>query len=171
MRRHLARISDLFMFGRYASVHCVLERLLQSTDPITISEFFCPQGHRIDKRPLESSNCEISTCVRPGMTLQASIDDWTISVGSRCPTCSINLSRRTGFVLSPPLLAFELDHTLPTWDQSLHIACGDSHVHYNIRGIIHHAGRTLVYNSCDLASISARDSIVVLYSRESSASL
>lgn len=74
-------------------------------------------------------------------------------------------------MLSPPLLAFELDHTLPTWDQSLHIACGDSHVHYNIRGIIHHAGRTLVYNSCDLASISARDSIVVLYSRESSASL
>ena len=41
-RRRLARISPQFTFGRYASVHCILEQFLQTDDPIIAADIICP---------------------------------------------------------------------------------------------------------------------------------
>lgn len=51
-------ISALF-FGRYASIHCIAERLFRTCHPITMSDLVCPNEHDVDRNRSPTANCEM----------------------------------------------------------------------------------------------------------------
>ena len=104
-------------------------------------------------------------------------------------TCDTYLIKRTTFVWTPPLLAFDISigSTL-SLDPVLQISCDNSHVCYNLRGIIYYdnshftvrvvtstgfiwfhdgifTGRSLVYESHDLNSITTEKAVMAFYIR------
>jgi hypothetical protein len=186
-RRRLARFSAEFTFGSYASVHSVAERLLKTCAPITTSDLYCPNNHDILRNPSSTSNCEI--IINGGPSLQACVDDFTFETSSKCSTCNMYLSRVTTFIRTPPLLAFDLGNNAPFFNPVLSVSCRDTHVRYSLRGIIYFenghftervitatgmvwfhdgmfTGRSLLYETNDLTSISRDHAVMAFYSRD-----
>ena len=91
LRHRMARISDQFAFGRYASVHCIMEQLLKTTRPVTTADILCPNGHDIDRNHFPTCSCQIIVFGRPGMSLQEYVNDFSVSLSSKCSTCNVNL--------------------------------------------------------------------------------
>jgi hypothetical protein len=114
MRRRLARISTEFIFGRYTSVHHIIERFFKTRYPVTISDLMCPNGHVVDRHRSPTSSCEIIVFAQPGTSLQYCIDNFTHSTASKCTTCDTFLLRKTSFVQSPPVILFDLGTRLCT---------------------------------------------------------
>lgn len=191
-RRRLARISPQFTFGRYASVHCIFEQFLQTDDPVIVSDIVCPNGHPVDRNRLTTCNAEIILFGRPGLGLQGYLDDFTLPLHSKCPTCDRNLLRRSTFVQAPPLLAFDLSNNFDclSLDQVLQVACQGSQISYHLRGVIYFdnqhftervitntglvwyhdgmfTGSSLVYNSNNVSSIITERAVMAIYRRES----
>jgi hypothetical protein len=194
-RRHIARTAQEFTFGSYASVQSIGEHLFRTQEVITTSNVFCSEsgGHNIGRNQHSStSNFQVIILETTETSLQACIDDFTIELASRCMTCDSHLMKRTTFVLTPPLLAFDISitgcSTLLSLDPVLWISCDNSRVCYNLRGIIyydnHHftervvtstgliwfhdgifTGRSLVYESNDLTSINTENAVMAFYIR------
>jgi hypothetical protein len=133
LRRRMARISDQFAFGRYASVHCIMEQLLKTTRPVTTADILCPNGHDIDRNRSPTRSCQIIVFRCPGMSLQEYVDNFTVSLSSKCSTCNVNLLRSTMFVHTPALLAFDLGRDVPSLDPVLQITCTNTRIPYNLR--------------------------------------
>ena len=84
VRRHLATISTEFMFGRYTSVHCIIERFFKTHNSVTISDLTCPNGHAIDRQQSPTSSCQIIVFAQSGTSLQYCMDNFTDSTASKC---------------------------------------------------------------------------------------
>ena len=121
IRRHLARVSTEFTFGSYASVHSITEKLLETSEPVTTSDLYCPNNHVINRNLSSTSNCEI--IIVGGPSLQACVDNFTFETATRCSTCDTYFSRVTTFIQTPPLLAFNLGNNAPFLDPVLWISC------------------------------------------------
>ena len=188
-RRHLARFSSEFTFGSYASVHSIVEQFLKTCAPVTTSQLCCPNNHEILRNQSSTSNCEIIINPQAGPSLQACVDNFTIETASKCSTCNMNLSRVSTFMQTPPLLAFDLGNIAPFLDPIIWVPCQDTCVRYSLRGIIYFenghftehvitstgmawfhdgmfTGRSLVYETNDLTSISRDHAVMAFYSRE-----
>lgn len=189
MRRCLARISTDFIFGRYSSVHCIVERFFKTSFPVTISVLTCPNRHHVvnNIQRSETSSCEIIVLAQPGSSLQHCIDNFTHSTASRCLTCDASLLRSTSFVQTPPVIVFDLGVCVPSLSSVLRITCGeDVRASYNLRGIIyyrnHHftsrfisrtgmiwfhdgmfTGNSLVYEGQNIDSITTETAIMAFY--------
>ena len=188
-RRRMARISQEFTFGSFASVQSIGEYLFSTQEVVTTSEVICSEGHNVRRDRRLSTNFQIIILGTTETSLQACIDNFTIELGSRCVTCDSHLMKHTTFVLTPPLLAFDISiaSTL-SLDPVLWISCDNSRVCYNLRGIIyydnHHftervvtstgliwfhdgifTGRSPVYESHDLTSITTENAIMAFYIR------
>ncbi|KAF8809765.1 hypothetical protein BYT27DRAFT_7019149, partial [Phlegmacium glaucopus] len=139
MRRHLARISANFTFGSYASVHCIFEQFLCTQQPVLVADTICPNGHDTNRQQLSTCNGEVVIFGQPVMSLQACIDDFTQTLGSRCHACDSNLSLKSKFVQTPPLLAFDLSNNFnsPYVDAELDVIG----VQYFLRGVIYFANQ------------------------------
>ena len=63
MRRHLARISADFIFGRYSStyssVHSIIERFFKTSDPVTISDLMCHNRHVVNIQQSQTSTTRL----------------------------------------------------------------------------------------------------------------
>ena len=115
------------------------------------------------------------------------MDNFSHQLASRCVTCNIHLTRCTTFVRTPPLLAFDISNVSTlSLDPVLWILCDNTRICYNLRGIIyydnHHftervvtstgmiwfhdgifTGRSLVYESQDLNSITTENAVMAFY--------
>ena len=123
---------------------------------------------------------------RPGMSLQACMDDFTVGISSECSTCNAHLLRKTYFVQTPPVLVFDLGCSMPSLSPELWITCGTGHVRYTLRGVVYlknehftlHVitstgmiwfhdgmltGSSLVYESRDVASICTDGAVMAFY--------
>ena len=139
MRRRLAQISTEFLFGHYTSVHCIIDCLFKTCNPVTISDLMCPNGHVVDRQRSPSSSCEIIIFAQPGTSLQYCMDSFTHSAASKCLTCDAFLLWTTPFVQSPPVIIFDLGACVPSLSSVLWIPCSETgHVCYNLRGIIYY---------------------------------
>ena len=138
MRRRLARNSADFLFGRYTSVHSIIEHFFKTSDPVMISDLMCPNGHVVDRRRSPTSSCEVIVFAQPGTSLQHCIDNFAHSTASKCLTCDTCLLRTTSFVQSPPVIIFDLGACVPSLSPVLWISCGETRVCYNLRGIIYY---------------------------------
>jgi hypothetical protein len=186
MRRRLSRISAEFTFGRYASVHSIAERLFRTCQPVTMSDLVCPNEHDVDRNRSPTANCQMIVFGRPGMSLQACMDDFTACVSSKCSTCDACLFRKTSFVQTPPVLVFDLGTSVPSLSPELSITCGTTRVHYTLKGVVYldnehftsrvitsasmiwfHdgllTGASLVYESRDISSISTDGAVMAFY--------
>jgi hypothetical protein len=192
-RRRLARFSTEFTFGSYASVHSITEQLMKTCEPVTTSHLYCPlvNSHNVNRNPSTTSSCEV--IIFGGPSLQACMDNFTTETASRCSTCNTYLSRSTTFIQTPPLLAFDLSNNVPFLDPFLWISCqlDDTRTRYSLRGIIYYenshftervitstgmvwfhdgmfTGRSLLYESSNLTSISRDNAVMAFYSRDPS---
>ncbi|KAF8811300.1 hypothetical protein BYT27DRAFT_7089946 [Phlegmacium glaucopus] len=111
-RRRLARISQEFTFGSYASVQSIAEHLFRAQEIVTTSDIFCSDGHGTDGRDRRSSTSSYQIIILGSTesSLQACMDNFTLQLASRCATCNTHLMKRTTFVQTPPLLAFDLSN-------------------------------------------------------------
>jgi Helitron helicase-like domain at N-terminus/PIF1-like helicase len=192
MRRRLARISTEFVFGRYTSVHSIIERFFTTSDPVTISDLMCPNGHVVDRQGRSpTSSCEIIVFSQPGTSLQHCMDNFSHSTASKCLTCDTCLLRATSFVQSPPVIIFDLGTcaSVPSLSSVLWITCGETgRVCYNLRGIVYYnnqhftsrfvtgtgmiwfhdgllTGTSLIYEGQDVDSITTETAIMAFYTR------
>jgi hypothetical protein len=124
----------------------------------------------------------------PGMSLQEYVDNFTVSLSSKCSTCNVNLLRSTTFVHTPALLAFDLGRDVPSLDPVLQITCTNSHIPYNLRGVVYFSdkhftarvitnagtvwfhdgmltGSSLLYESQNLATVYTDRAILAVYGR------
>jgi hypothetical protein len=101
----------------------------QATAPVIVADITCPNGHNVDRNRSSTCNGEVIVFGRPGLSLQACLDDFVLTLHTRCPTCSSYLSHTSTFAQTPPLLAFDLgnnfDSTIPM-DPVLEINCQGS---------------------------------------------
>jgi hypothetical protein len=71
-------------------------------------------------------------------SLQACMDNFTLQLASRCATCDSYLMRRTTFIKTPPLLAFDISNgSTLTLDLVVWILCDNSCIRYVLRGVIY----------------------------------
>jgi hypothetical protein len=71
-------------------------------------------------------------------SLQDCMDNFTLQLASKCPTCSTYLIKHTTFVQTPPLLFFDLSiGSALTLDSVIWISCENSCVHYILRGVVY----------------------------------
>jgi hypothetical protein len=191
-RRCLARISQEFTFGSYASVQSIGEYLFAAQEIVTTSDVFCSNGHRRDGRNGQSSTSSYQILIIHGSTensLQACVDNFTLELASKCATCNTYLIKRTTFVQTPPLLSFDLSNgSRLTLDPVVWISCENSCVCYVLRGVIYFdnnhftervvtstgmvwyhdgifTGRSLVYETQNLTSITTENAVMAFYIR------
>jgi hypothetical protein len=190
MRHHFARLSGEFLFGQYASVHAIIDRLFSSSVPVLRSERCCQNGHIVESEERAVSSCEIMTPNAPdNCTIQQYIDNFAVPLSSFCPDCGCNLVRLFSFACHPPLLAIDLwrGHLAP-FDPDLHVKVDGIRRHYSLRGVIYFAanhftarvvtqagivwfhdgmlsGSTLVYESANVSLMPRSDSILAIYTR------
>ena len=128
---------------------------------------------------------------KPGRNITSCVDNFTIETASKCSTCNSCLLRVTTFIQMPPLLAFDLGNNAPLLDPVLWISCQchDTHTRYSLRGIIYFenshftehvitstgmvwfhdgmfTGRSLLYETNNLTSISRDHAVMAFYSRD-----
>jgi uncharacterized protein DUF6570/helitron helicase-like protein/PIF1-like helicase len=190
-RRQLARISQDFTFGSYACVQSIGDRLFRADEIITTSNVFCPDGHSTDslrERRSSTSSYQILILDSTEISLQACVDNFTHQLASKCQTCDSYLMKRTMFVQSPPLLAFDISSSALTLDPVIWISCLNSRFCYVLRGVIYFqnqhftervvtstgmiwyhdgifTGPSLVYESQDLTTIAMENAIMAFYAR------
>ena len=191
-RRRLARISQEFTFGSYASVQSIGEHLFRADEIITTSDVFCPRGHdgaNNRNRRSSTSSYQIIILGTTESGLQAYMDNYTLQLASKCATCDSFLTKRTTFVQTPPLLAFDLSNgSTLTIDPVIWILCNNSRIHYVLRGVIYFdnqhftervvtsssmiwyhdgifTGPSLVYESQDVTSITNENAVMAFYTR------
>ena len=192
-RRQLARVSQEFTFGSYASVQSIGDYLFAAQETVTTSELFCSNQHRRDRNSQSSvSSYQIIIGGTTETSLQACMDNFTVQQASKCATCDTYNIRHTTFVQTPPILAFDLscgsDLSITSIDPVVFISCENSRIHYVLRGVIYFynnhftervvtstgmiwyhdgifTGRSLVYESQNLASITAKDAVMAFYIR------
>ena len=190
-RYKLARMDDEFAFGRYASVHTIINRLLVSWEPVTRSVRRCHADHAMDSDERDSHSCKIpimgdSTPIR--YSIQEYIEDFSVPLSVTCIECSNKLVRSFSFVCHPPLLCIELWHRPRLLDPVLHIDAGGFRRQYNLRGVIYFLGKhftsrfiarngmvwfhdglltgsSLIYMSSDISSIPIEESTLAIYIR------
>ena len=120
------------------------------------------------------------------MSLQACINDFTLSLGSKYHTCDINLLQTSRFVQTPPLLAFDLSNNFDS--QYLNPELNIIGVQYFLRGVVYFAnqhftehiitdsgmvwyhdgmftGRSLVYISDNCATVTSHGAIMAIYAQ------
>ena len=187
VRRHLARISTEFIFGRYTSVHCIIERFFKTHNPVTISDLTCPNGHAVDRQRSPTCSCEIIVFAQSGTSLQYCMDNFTESTASKCLTCDTFLLRTTSFVQTPPVIIFDLGSCVPSLSSVLWIPCGETgRVRYNLRGLVYYkdqhftsrfvtetgmiwfhdgmlTGSSLIYDGQDIDSITTENAVMAFY--------
>jgi hypothetical protein len=139
MRRRLARISTEFLFGRYTSVHSIIERFFKVSEPVMRSDLMCPNRHVVDRHPSLTSSCEVILFAQPGASLQHCVDNFTHSTGSRCLTCDTYLLRTTSFLQFPPVMVFDLGACVPSLSSILWITCNETRISYSLRGIVYYS--------------------------------
>ena len=118
------------------------------------------------------------------------MDNFTLDLASRCVTCNIHVMKRTTFIQTPPLLAFDIScsSTLISIDPVVWILCDNSRIRYDLRGVIYFdnqhftervvtttgmiwyhdgifTGPSLVYESQNLTSITGEKAVMVFYTR------
>jgi len=190
-RRHLARVSQEFTYGSYTSVQSIGDYLFLAHEIVTTSDIFCSNGHRTHggHHQLSVSSYQITIVESTERSLQACMDNFTLQLASKCTTCNTYLKKHTAFVQTPPLLAFDLSNgSALTLDSVVWILCENSRVRYVLRGIIYFnnqhftervvtstgmiwyhdglfTGRSLVYESQDLTSITTENAVMAFYIR------
>ena len=190
VRRRLARISTEFIFGRYSSVHSIVERFFRTSGPVTISDLMCPNGHVVDRQRSLASSCEIFVFPQPDSSLQHCVDNFSHSTASKCSTCDTFLLRTTSFIQSPPLIIFDLGTCVPSVSSVLLISCGETghdRVRYKLRGIVYYedqhftsrfitesgmiwfhdgmlTGSSLIYEGQNIDSIPIETAVMAFYS-------
>ena len=104
-------------------------------------------------------------------------------------TCNNYLTKYSTFVHTPPFLAFDISNgSTLSLDPVLWISCDNSRIRYNLRGIIYYdnqhftervitstgmiwfhdgifTGRSLVYESQDLNTITTENAVMAFYLR------
>ena len=187
-RLRLARVSQEFTFGSYASVQSIAEYLFRAEEIITSSDIFCPDGHA-NNRDRQSSmySYQIIILASTENSLQACMDNFTLQLASKCATCDSYLMKRTTFVQTPPLLAFDISNgSRLTLDPVVWILCDNSRIRYALRGVIYFdnehftervvtstgmiwyhdgifTGPSLVYESQDTPSITIENAVMAFY--------
>ena len=197
LRRRLARLSQEFTFGSYASVQSLGEFLFHTQEIITTSHVSCSEGHnvsagvngRIRGHQSSTSNFQIIILDTIENSLQGYIDNFKHQLVSRCVTCNNYLTKYSTFVHTPPFLAFDISNgSTLSLDPVLWISCDKSRIRYNLRGIIYYdnqhftervitstgmiwfhdgifTGRSLVYESQDLNTITTENAVMAFYLR------
>ena len=120
--------------------------------------------------------------------MQACVDNFTHRLASKCQTCDGYLMKRTMFIQSPPLLAFDISSCALTLDPVIWISCLNSRFRYVLRGVIYFenqhftervitstgmiwyhdgifTGPSLVYESQDLTTITMQNAVMAFYAR------
>ena len=126
-RHKLARMDDEFAFGRYASVHTIMNQLLVSQEPVTRLICCCHTDHAVDSDEHDSHSCKIlimgdSTPTR--YSIQEYMEDFSVPLSVTCIESSNKLVHSFSFICHPPLLCIELWHRLHLLDPVLHINAG-----------------------------------------------
>jgi hypothetical protein len=191
-RHRLARVSQEFAFGSYASVQVIGEYLFLAHEVVTTSDVFCSNGHghggthgRFHRSSV--SNYQIIILGTTERSLQACMDNFTLQLVSKCTSCNTHLIKRTRFVQTPPLLAFDLSSgSALTLDSVIWILSVNSRIRYVLRGVIYFdnqhftervvtstgmiwfhdgifTGPSLVYESQDLSSITTENAVMAFY--------
>ena len=196
LRHCLASLDDDFTFGRYASVHTIMNRILVSQDLVTKSVRRCRASgnHTVDGDERLSSSCEImmmgaSGSAPTGYSIQEFINNFSMPLSGTCPECGDELLRSFLFAFHPPLLCIELWQIPRLLDPVLHINVGGLHRRYKLRGVIYFSGEhftcrvitrngmvwfhdgiftgsSLVYESPDISSIPMEESTLAVYIRD-----
>jgi hypothetical protein len=115
------------------------------------------------------------------------MDDFSHELASKCMTCDTHLMKRTIFVQTPPILAFDISNGLVLSINSiLWILCNGTRVRYVLRGVIYFdnqhftervvtssgmvwfhdgifTGRSLVYESQGLTPITTKKAVMAFY--------
>ena len=191
-RHRLASVSQEFTFGSYTSVQSIGDYLFHSEEIIATSDVFCPDGHSADRdRGSSMSSYQIIILDTTENSLQAFMDNFTLELASTCATCDSHLMKRTTFLQTPPLLAFDISNdstSTLTLDPVISISCDNSQIRYVLRGVIyfdnHHftervitstgmiwyhdgifTGPSLVFESQDLTSITMENAVMAFYTR------
>jgi len=139
IRRRLQRSApDEFGWGREASVHSVLERVLGSDLPILSSNLHCPNHHPVDRRQLTVQNCLITAGTDRAGSVQEWVDIFDNTRASKCHICDDFLVRKHWFVHNPVLLAFNVSANIQFINHSLMIPINENNFTYKLRGIIYH---------------------------------
>ncbi|KAF8075770.1 hypothetical protein FPV67DRAFT_1617250 [Lyophyllum atratum] len=98
-----------FPWGRYTSVHEILDKLLSASDHVMSSIRICTRGHVVGRMQSSISSSLVPVLrVNPNTSIQDYIRRFRVQSSSRCRTCRRNLIRVHSFVQAPPLLAFDL---------------------------------------------------------------
>jgi hypothetical protein len=145
LRRRLARLDDEFAFGRYASVHSIMDRLVMSQEPVMKSGCCCQDGHTVDVDERVTTSCEIVTVttgasVLAGFSVQEYMDEFSTPLSATCSECGNQLVRSFSFAFHPPLLCIELWQRLRILDPVLNISVGGLRREYKLRGVIYFSG-------------------------------
>jgi len=189
-RRQLARVSQEFTFGTYTSVQSIGEYLFRAQEIVTTSDIFCSNGHTLGRdRRSSISSYQIIIIGSTESSLQACMDNFTLQLASKCPICSTYLIKHTTFVQTPPLLVFDLSiGSALSLDSIVWISCENTRVCYVLRGVVYFnnghftervvtssgmtwyhdgifTGRSLVYESQILTSITNENAIMAFYIR------
>jgi hypothetical protein len=189
-RRRLARESLEFTFGSYASVQSIGEHIFRAEENITTSHVFCPDGHSSGRdRRSSLSSCQIILVGVTEISLQACLDNFTVQLASKCASCGTYLLKRTTFVQTPPLLAFDISNgSALTLDPVVWILCDNSRIRYTLRGVVYFdnehftervitstgmiwyhdgifTGCSLVYESQNITSITNENAVMAFYIR------
>ena len=100
----------------------------------SIVEMGCAQSREMERFHRRDWNSEVFP-----NSLQACINDFTLSLGSKCHTCDTNLLQKSRFVQTPPLLAFDLSNNFDSQylDPELNIIG----VQYFLRGVVYFANQ------------------------------
>ena len=191
LRRRLASMNDEFTFGRYASVHAIMIRLLESQEPVIKSVRRCRENHPVDSNEQFSKSCEImmmATSSMAGYSIQDYMNDFSVPLSVACPECGNELVRSFSFTSHPPLLCIELCQRMSLLNSVLHVDADGLHRQYKLRGVIYFlgdhftsriitrsgmvwfhdgifTGRSLVYESANVSSIPMQQSILAIYIR------
>lgn len=184
LRHHLTRISDSFTFSKYASVHLLLDCLLMSDNHMMFSQWFCPDGHLVNKWESYRSSCYF-VLLRAGCGLQQCMDDIMDPLSEVCPRCDVSLWWRFTLMHHPPLVAIELGKDTSLINE-LELTSQDVHQKYHLRGVIYFmvnhftvwlitslgmmwyhngifTGQSLVYESTKAENILSKNVIVGIY--------
>jgi len=175
--------SSEFVFGEYASVHSVLQKILKSSRPVTISERVCPQNHFLHERVTSYNGCDIVTHADAETSLQNYVNNFNVALGVACDS---TLLPRTTFVQLPPLLAFDLGRNVPKLPATLRITTSNDQSSYVLKGVVYYAhnhftcrvitnsgmiwfhdgiftGRNLVPEGSGLENLPSDNAIVAVY--------
>ena len=139
MRQRLERVDPVvFAWGRYTGIQCILDYLLSTSHPVTLSSVRCPNDHPLHRANLSASSCQI-TVLRQCPNVQAFVDDQSIECASRCHVCQSHVVRQHIFEDTPAVIAFDLSQHQISLSESIVITTVDGdRTTYKLRGVMYH---------------------------------